>query len=296
MNREYTQAKSQGGFERGFTIVELLIVIVVIAILAAVTIVAFNGISERAKNAGITSSVANVIKQFELTKVDTDAYPMQSYILANLKGFPPSASGIGNYFKMQTYIANISDVREAIAAKGLKIEDIGALNYTYSSGVLGASQDSSVGGYLQYPTYSSNNTDSRVAPYLAAATTLDEKISAYDRYQKEVLGLVTIPSTYKSGNVFIATAAVGAARDTPQKRAYPFIELTTYCNRTTAQCFTSLGYYLYGKDTACPNLGVGSVKTPDNLSNSYGVDAGKKHNMTFCLSYLGGMPPASFSS
>ena len=34
---------------RGFTIVELLIVIVVIAILASITIVAFNGIQARAQ-------------------------------------------------------------------------------------------------------------------------------------------------------------------------------------------------------------------------------------------------------
>ncbi|RYF28607.1 MAG: prepilin-type N-terminal cleavage/methylation domain-containing protein, partial [Chloroflexi bacterium] len=36
---------------RGFTIVELLIVIVVIGILAAITIVAFNGIQNRGKAA-----------------------------------------------------------------------------------------------------------------------------------------------------------------------------------------------------------------------------------------------------
>lgn len=34
----------------GFTIVELLIVVVVIAILAAITIVSYNGIQERAKS------------------------------------------------------------------------------------------------------------------------------------------------------------------------------------------------------------------------------------------------------
>lgn len=40
---------------RGFTIVELLIVIVVIAVLAAITTVAFNGIQKRAGDSAIAS-------------------------------------------------------------------------------------------------------------------------------------------------------------------------------------------------------------------------------------------------
>ena len=44
---------------RGFTIVELLIVIVVIGILAAITIVAYNGIQQRARTATVQVDMKN---------------------------------------------------------------------------------------------------------------------------------------------------------------------------------------------------------------------------------------------
>ena len=47
---------------RGFTIVELLIVIVVIGILAAITIVAFNGVQQRARNAQVIAGVNTYYK------------------------------------------------------------------------------------------------------------------------------------------------------------------------------------------------------------------------------------------
>lgn len=50
----------------GFTIVELLIVIVVIAILAAITIVAFNGVQQRARNTARLSAAKSVLKQLEI--------------------------------------------------------------------------------------------------------------------------------------------------------------------------------------------------------------------------------------
>lgn len=54
---------------KGFTIVELLIVIVVIAILATITIVAYNGIQKRAQDAQIRAVASQFAKAFELWKV-----------------------------------------------------------------------------------------------------------------------------------------------------------------------------------------------------------------------------------
>lgn len=63
--------------KRGFTIVELLIVIVVIAILAAITIVAFNGVQNRAKDASVQADVSNAIKKLETLKLQStsEQYP-----------------------------------------------------------------------------------------------------------------------------------------------------------------------------------------------------------------------------
>lgn len=78
--------------ERGFTIVELLIVVVVIAILAAITIVSYNGITNRANASSAKSVAATVQKKIELYNTDQGRYPIamseltaanQSYTLSS---------------------------------------------------------------------------------------------------------------------------------------------------------------------------------------------------------------------
>ena len=61
--------------KRGFTIVELLIVIVVIAILAAITMVAYNGIQARARDTQRISDITSILKSLEAYKAINDVYP-----------------------------------------------------------------------------------------------------------------------------------------------------------------------------------------------------------------------------
>jgi prepilin-type N-terminal cleavage/methylation domain-containing protein len=59
----------------GFTIVELLIVIAVLAILAGIVIVAYNGVQEKAKNATRKADISNLQKIIENYRVFNGMYP-----------------------------------------------------------------------------------------------------------------------------------------------------------------------------------------------------------------------------
>ncbi|MEP7204973.1 MAG: type II secretion system protein [Candidatus Saccharibacteria bacterium] len=81
--------------QSGFTIVELLIVIVVIGILAAITIVAYGGITARANTAKAQSSATNVVQVVEAYNADplTSGYPS----LVNLTGYSALSTSVAKY-------------------------------------------------------------------------------------------------------------------------------------------------------------------------------------------------------
>src|SRR5665647_1914491 len=79
MQRSITSTPDRASSRRGFTIVELLIVIVVIGILATLTIVAYTGIQDRAKTASLQSDLEQASKQLEIYKFSAstgEQYPV----------------------------------------------------------------------------------------------------------------------------------------------------------------------------------------------------------------------------
>lgn len=91
--------------QTGFTIVELLIVIVVIGILAAITIVAYNGIQNKANDVAVQSDLKNIGNKITEFKVNNDRLPVAGvadFAAMNLKvsksayGAHYIATGTGN--------------------------------------------------------------------------------------------------------------------------------------------------------------------------------------------------------
>jgi prepilin-type N-terminal cleavage/methylation domain-containing protein len=88
---------------KGFTIVELLIVVVVIGILAAISIVAYNGISKRAIQSSVQSELSSAMKQLENDKTTNgDKYPVSLGAADSGRGIKSSSGSVLQYSVVNT--------------------------------------------------------------------------------------------------------------------------------------------------------------------------------------------------
>ena len=95
-SRPKSQNKSSG-----FTIVELLIVVVVIGILAAITIVSYNGVAQRAAGASLQSDLSGASTQLKMYQVENGSYPTTNDCNGGPRPLPPAIclqSSSGNSF------------------------------------------------------------------------------------------------------------------------------------------------------------------------------------------------------
>lgn len=83
--------------QKGFTIVELLIVIVVIGILAALVLNTFQGVQKRARDTQRQNAINSMSTQLEAYYTDHGSYPTEAdvasvtWVKGNLKGFDTKA-------------------------------------------------------------------------------------------------------------------------------------------------------------------------------------------------------------
>lgn len=98
--------------QAGFTIVELLIVIVVIAVLASITVVAYNGIQERSLDSRMESGVNQLEKAIRLWSTQTAELPKGGWssTTALAAGASNCADGSGGWVTTGTYSCALEDM------------------------------------------------------------------------------------------------------------------------------------------------------------------------------------------
>lgn len=95
---------------RGFTIVELLIVIVVIGILAAITIVAYNGIQARANDSRMKSIANQIEKGLLLWNADSNAAPKGGWSSTIAFDGTNCSDGTGGWLYTGAYVCALEDL------------------------------------------------------------------------------------------------------------------------------------------------------------------------------------------
>lgn len=107
-------SKRHPNHQLAFTIVELLVVIVVIGVLAAITIVSYTGITQRANISSLTSDLTNASTQLKLDIINNGSYPDTLNLANNGKGITASAGT--TYF----YSVNNNDTPQSFCITAIK--------------------------------------------------------------------------------------------------------------------------------------------------------------------------------
>ncbi len=122
----------------GFTIVELLIVIVIIGILAAIVIVAYNGIQARARDSQRQTDISAIAKALELYYIDNGRFPTSSGSTTINSSWSTTADASWQNFVtlVKPYMGNVSS--DPTSTPSVSVLNGTGHNYAYFSNAAGA--------------------------------------------------------------------------------------------------------------------------------------------------------------
>ncbi len=141
---------------RGFTLVELLIVIVIIAILTVVSLVAYNGLQNQAKTSTAKSTADSVAKKAELYNTEKGHYPEGLTIFTSdtdNSTTPPSDNKENSWYMSGESVKSATLTDGSVPADGPL-----AIEYVKCPG----SSTSPTGAQIYYYDFSSNKKVARV--------------------------------------------------------------------------------------------------------------------------------------
>jgi len=182
--------------QSGFTIVELLIVIVVIGILAAITIVAYNGIQNRAKVAALQSDLGSAKKILEKFKIDNAA-------TSNSEIYPSTqAAAVTAGLKA----SNGNSITQYIVANGTSASNFcvtftnGSTDYSITSTSSGPVAGTCITNYIYNPTIEQAVPVSWI-PNNASSTIETSTVRAYSGTRSVLVKSLNTTNTYSGARI-----------------------------------------------------------------------------------------------
>jgi prepilin-type N-terminal cleavage/methylation domain-containing protein len=249
--------------KHGFTIVELLVVIVVIGILAAITIVSYTGISNKATLASLQSDLSNTIKQLSLFYVQNSAYPQTT------------------------------DCNQALSATNLCIKSASTSNLIYTA---------SPTNYQNYRLTTSNNGISYSASanttcpqnfiVVPGSTTYNTNDFCVMKYEAKQVGTSTTPVSQISGTPWVSISQTSAIANSANVVGCSGCHLITEAEWMTivqnvlsehsnwSTNVVGSGYIYSGHNDNVPTNSLASAADSDPYSGTGNVSGNQKRTLT----------------
>ncbi len=145
-----TWMRRQLAKDEGFTLIELMVVVLIIAILIAIAIPTFLGARERAQDRAAQSDLRNALTAEKVYYVDAEAYTTDA---TSLEAIEPSLSFVAGT------AADADNVGVTVASQDSITNSIVVLNKQSASGTFFCIADVAAGSTIQPGTYFGTGTD-----------------------------------------------------------------------------------------------------------------------------------------